>query len=111
MQFATYKFAESQSESIEHTILKSELKPEHFEGGMDSDILDRLNSLRLAKNIQAVRAVLPESFIQRRIVTTNMESIRNILHQRKEHRMSEWRIFCEDISSEICGYGQAWLLG
>jgi hypothetical protein len=101
MQAATYKFAESQSESIEHTILKDEITDNHFENGMDLDWLDRLNSLRLAKEKRAVRDLLPESFLQRRIVSTNMECLRNILHQRRTHKMPEWGIFCEAIESEL----------
>lgn len=44
---------------------------------------------------KALIRILPESFLQTRTVTMNYEVIRNIVHQRKGHRLSEWKSFID----------------
>lgn len=38
-----------------------------------------------------LKAMLPEGFIQKRTVNVNYETLRNMYHQRKNHRLPEWR--------------------
>lgn len=38
---------------------------------------------------------LPESWLQKRTYTANYENIRQIVHQRKGHKLSEWKTFIE----------------
>lgn len=42
---------------------------------------------------------LPESWKQTRTWTANYEVLRNIYHQRKNHKLTEWKEFCEFIST------------
>ena len=42
---------------------------------------------------------LPESWLQTRTVTMNYENLRNIYHQRKNHKLTEWHSFCEWVES------------
>ena len=44
---------------------------------------------------KALIRVLPESWLQTRTVTMNYEVIRNIVHQRKGHKLSEWKSFID----------------
>ena len=44
---------------------------------------------------KALIRILPESFLQTRTITMNYEVIRNIVHQRKGHRLSEWKGFID----------------
>ena len=37
---------------------------------------------------------LPESWLQTRTWTANYEVLRSIYLQRKNHKLSEWRVFC-----------------
>lgn len=37
---------------------------------------------------------LPEGWLQTRTWTANYEVLRNIYHQRKNHKLSEWHSFC-----------------
>ena len=37
---------------------------------------------------------LPMSFLQRRIVSTNYQALREIFRQRHDHKLREWRVFC-----------------
>lgn len=39
--------------------------------------------------------LLPSSYNQRRTVMLNYEVLRNIYHARKNHKLDEWRIFCD----------------
>lgn len=39
--------------------------------------------------------LLPSSYNQRRTVTMNYENVVNIINQRSEHKLDEWREFCE----------------
>lgn len=40
---------------------------------------------------------LPESFLQKRTWSGNYETLRNIYHQRKNHKLTEWHQFCDII--------------
>ena len=42
---------------------------------------------------------LPEGWLQMRTWTANYEVLRNIYHQRKNHKLSEWRAFCAFIET------------
>lgn len=39
--------------------------------------------------------MLPESYNQRRTMTMNYENVLNIIHQRSNHKLSEWHTFCD----------------
>lgn len=43
--------------------------------------------------------LLPTSYNQRRTVTLNYAVLRNIYHARKNHKLKEWRSFCEWIET------------
>ena len=97
-QFDTYKVGTTaQSESKMHTLLKSPLQPDHFEGGIEPCFLERLETAREQKDFDFLLRHLPMSFLQRRIVTANYAVLRNILEQRHDHKLWEWRFFCARI--------------
>ena len=94
-QFDTYRAGVSkQSESTMHTILRRPLAQEDFEGGIDPEILGIINAKISAGNFDGVKRNLPESFLQRRIVTTNYKTILHIVRQRHDHKLTEWQDFC-----------------
>lgn len=43
--------------------------------------------------------LLPTSYNQKRTVQLNYQVLRNIYHARKEHKLDEWRYFCEWIKT------------
>ena len=50
--------------------------------------------------LRRAKALLPEGFLQRRTVATNYEQLRNIYHQRKNHRLPCWtQVICPFIES------------
>jgi hypothetical protein len=113
-QFDTYRVGVTkQSESTMHTLAEKEFTEEMFEGGPFSPgIINNLNDIRqeyLAEttndgrdhHLRWLKQVLPESFLQRRIVCLNLKTLQNIYYQRKNHRLIEWRKFFSDIDSEL----------
>lgn len=42
---------------------------------------------------------LPNGWLQTRTVTMNYENLRTMYHQRKGHKLSEWKTFCEWVES------------
>lgn len=44
---------------------------------------------------------LPSSYNQRRTVMLNYEVLFNMFHQRKNHKLDDWRTFCDFIKTEI----------
>lgn len=107
-QFDTYRVGMTkQSESTEHTILKRELTIFDFEE--EDDVypelvrhinIDILEAQRIPERrntiLRRVKANLPESFLQRRILTTNYKTLRNIFRQRLYHKLPLWQKFIYD---------------
>lgn len=48
---------------------------------------------------QAIRCLLPQGYTQRSTYMFNYEVLANIYHSRKDHRLDEWRDFCNWIQS------------
>lgn len=43
--------------------------------------------------------LLPESWLQTRTITMNYENLLSMIHQRKNHKLTEWHKFCEWVES------------
>lgn len=117
-EFDTYKVGTvANSTSTMHKIMSKPFTMDMFEiddfvytveGEWFEEIIERCNSYRdqyiiqkeanpeLAKQIwKALIRILPESWLQTRTVTMNYEVIRNIVHQRANHKLSEWHKFID----------------
>lgn len=101
-QFDTYRVGMTkQSESTMHTIMKRPLTMSDFQSPIPHKILDLLNYNIQEKNFEIVKTILPESFLQRRIVCTNYKCLRNMILQRCTHKLSEWQYFINTVLNEI----------
>ena len=97
-QFDTYKVGTvTQSESTMHTLMKSPITQDMFESGLHPDILNILENMRLAGNFDGLNNLLPHSFLQTRMVSTNYAVLQNIIRQRRGHKLREWREFISAI--------------
>lgn len=97
-QFDTYKVGTvAQSESTMHTLMKSPITQDMFERGLHPDILNILENMRLAGNFDGLNNLLPHSFLQTRLVSTNYAVLQNIIRQRRGHKLPEWREFITTI--------------
>lgn len=45
--------------------------------------------------------LLPSSYNQKRTVMLNYEALANMYHDRKDHKLDEWREFCQTIKSKL----------
>lgn len=101
-QFSTYRAGVStQSESTIHTLMKQELIQEDFEFPISEELLEVLNECIKNKDFKELKNILPEGFLQRRIVCTNYKTLRNIISQRKTHKLDEWNKFCYYLLSNL----------
>jgi hypothetical protein len=101
-QEATYRIGTTtQSESTMYTILKRELVQEDFENPISSIILTEINKMIKEGNFEDVKNNLPEGFLQRRIICTNYKTLRNMILQRKNHKLSQWKYFCNHLLENL----------
>lgn len=100
-QADTYRMSTKQSESTMHTILRRDLMPEDFEGGISPSMLVNLNSSIYMKDLETLKRNLPESFIQKRMWVMSYKTLQNIYNQRNKHKLVEWRFFCEEVLKQL----------
>lgn len=108
-EFDTYKIGTvADSESTMHTGAKESYTMDDFEvkddgnntyNTIDNYVLPVLNELvekyQKTKDFNCIiqiKQLLPESFLQKRAVTMNYEVVRNIIRQRYNHRLPQWRV-------------------
>ena len=99
-EFDTYKVGTvALSESTMHTLGKRPLTPEDFEGRLPFVLLDLLNARTCTPGytIEAKKELLPESFLQRRIVNFSYAVFANMIRQRRNHRLPQWHYFLNKI--------------
>ena len=101
VQFDRYRHVSKLSESTMHTLMKDPIQQSFFEKEIDPSILKHLEELRNSKDFEQLKNELPEGFLQRRIVTTNYKSLRNMILQRKGHLLGEWRIFISELGKQL----------
>lgn len=100
-EFDTYRVGVTRvSASTMHTLTRRHVTPDDFEtGGGDMPITqDDLESINRAiddKDLRLAKRLLPESFLQDRLVCLNYKALRNIVHQRHNHRLIEWSLFVD----------------
>jgi hypothetical protein len=102
-QFDTYRVGVTkQSESTMHTLMKQYLTQADFDKPVQPQYLEYLNEqIKAGVSVEDMKDDLPGSFRQRRIVTTNYKTLRNIYYQRKFHKITRWRTFCADVLAQI----------
>lgn len=100
-QLDTYRTGVTkQSESTMHTIMKRELTLGDF-ADIPLSSLEAINNYIRAGDFDVVKTVLPEGFLQRRILCTNYQTLRRIIKQRRDHRLKEWQYFIEEIMDQL----------
>lgn len=94
-QMDTYKVGTvAQSESTMHTLMKKPVTNDCFESGQVPDFyVNFLENLRQDGDFDKLNACLPQSWLQRRIWTGNYAVLKNIILQRENHKLPEWKFF------------------
>jgi hypothetical protein len=93
----TYRMSSKQSESTIHTLLKTPIIEEMFVDPPPKDYIIYLESLRVEKKFKKLKADLPEGYIQTREWKVSYKTLRNIIIQRRKHKLEEWPEFCDYI--------------
>ena len=105
-------FESLSSESTVHRLTKDHISSVMFEAlpdGINEELLtsimngivDEMSSLRFAQfadnntRLRAMKAILPECFLQRRAYMLSYQAVRNIIEQRENHPVREWKTFIQ----------------
>lgn len=102
MQFDTYRVGVTkQSESTMYGIMRRFIKQDDFEGFIPDEYIEWMN-IRIDNDLfWAVTDMLPQSYLQRRIVATNYKALRHIYQQRHNHKLEQWHIFCNALLEQL----------
>lgn len=102
-QMDTYKVGTvAQSESTMHTLMKKPVTNDCFESGQVPDFyINFLEALRQDGDFGKLNACLPQSWLQRRIWTGNYAVLKNIILQRENHKLPEWKFFFDALFSVL----------
>lgn len=111
-EFDTYHFNTKNSCSTMHKLLsKDPITLDMFvydkkDETLMSFIITKLEEIRVeyqeTKNVELLKRakqLLPEGFLQKRTIDTNYEELLTIYHQRKNHRLDEWKQFCKELEN------------
>lgn len=91
-----------QSESTMHTLKRDGVKDSQFEPFPGHLAVSAVrDAIYYGESIDEVKARLPESFLQRRILCTNYATLQRIVKQRAIHKLPQWREFCQDVVKQI----------
>lgn len=98
-QLDTYRVGiTKQSDSTMHTLMRRPLVQADFEEKIPESYLNYLNScIEDGAPLQFLSKMLPQGFIQGRTVCVNYKTIRNIILQRRGHKLKEWSVFNEEM--------------
>ncbi|MFA5187138.1 MAG: hypothetical protein WC551_11700 [Patescibacteria group bacterium] len=111
-EFDTYKVgAERLSQSTMHTITKRHLIQDDFCEFIPEHFMQNINHAIDQKDWLKVKRLLPESFLQTRMVWLNAAALQNIYRQRRNHRLPEWSRFFEDVFLGLPEQVRLWITG
>lgn len=104
-EFDTYRMGVDKiSESTMHTIMNEEITQEDFDLSAWDDrefarewIVNLCDELRLRGEFDRLNQLLPQSYLQTRIVKCSYEALHNMYQARHNHKLSEWRYFCRKL--------------
>ena len=112
-EFDTYKQGTTaMSESSVHKMLSriksGNLSVEDFHcnnEGVTDAVVDAVrnmeNAVRAGMAIEDIKQMLPESFLQRRIVCANYQTLRHIYFDRRNHRLPIWHKFLDELLKQL----------
>lgn len=106
-EFAEYRIGRTtQSESTMHTLKKKPLDYGDFSTYADTMILDKIlpvinRAIEHDEPLHRIKSCIPESFMQTRIIELNYKTLANIIIQRRQHKLPEWRAFCRGVSKMV----------
>ena len=111
-EFDTYKqgtvaMSESTAHKLKDRLKKREITEEDFEHTNKNEaglawIIDEMTDMVDGEcSLEELKQMLPESFLQRRIVCTNYQTLRHIYFDRRNHRLPIWHKFLDELLKQL----------
>ena len=112
-EFDTYKqgttaMSESSVHKMHSRIKSGDLSVNDFycnNEGVTDAVVDAIRNMedavRAGMAIEDTKQMLPESFLQRRIVCTNYQTLRHIYFDRRNHRLPIWHKFLDELLTQL----------
>lgn len=111
-EYDTYKIGgiTANSSSTMHTLDKRHVTVDDFVPGVSQIAIDSFNFCLeqykdsesiYYKDISRLKSNLPEGWLQERQVCLNYMTLQNMIAQRHDHRLKEWRVFCKSIIDKV----------
>ena len=97
----TYRLSSKNSESTMHTLTKRKIQQSDFSARIPESYLSFLNQKMEEGGLLAVKPFLPEGFLQKRMWKMSYKTLKNIVQQRKSHRLPEWNSFVKQIMKQV----------
>ena len=98
----TFRLSSKSSQSTMHTILRNQLGYMNFEcNDVEGVNMKYLNLLLSQGELVMLKRKLPEGFMQKRMWMVSYKTLRNIILQRKNHRLPHWRRFIESVLGQV----------
>jgi len=102
VQYDTYKIGTTgQSQSTMVRFRKGRLSKEDFCDETDDEVIAIVNKYVQAGDWKKAKKNLPEGYLQKRMLTLNYENLRNIIEQRKHHKLDEWKVFIAEMVRQV----------
>ena len=83
------------SKSTMHTLMRRRLTRWDFNNCISDDIIERLNTMIDMGAFEKVIDYLPGAYMQTRRCCMNYKTLRNMISQRRGHKLPEWKDFIE----------------
>lgn len=111
-EFDTYKqgtvaMSESTAHKLKDRLKKREITEDDFEHTHKNEaglawIIDEMTDMVDGDcSLEELKQMLPESFLQRRIVCTNYQTLRHIYFDRRNHRLPIWHKFLDELLTQL----------
>ena len=110
----TYRLSTKQSESTMHTLMQELAHAKTTNENMDSFIEKNFEPGSIVpeqtkalldaverEDLLAVKRLNPEGFIQKRMWCMSYKTLRNIIIQRRHHRLPHWKMFIKQILEQL----------
>jgi len=90
-----------QSSSTMHKLLSRPLTQENFEDEIHYQVLNVVNSFIHFGNLEKATDHLPGAFLYTRVLCFNYSALRNIVKQRKNHKLQAWQDFIDQLVPQL----------
>jgi len=101
-QADTYRVGISKlSKSTMHTVMKRRLTSWDFNDVIDKHVIHMLNAYIMDSDFKRVIDYLPGAYMQTRRCCLNYKTLRNMINQRRGHKLPEWKEFIDGMLEQV----------